>query len=223
MPGKDSGPKSRIPSSPEPSAKPPRANAPTGANSIILGLFGGVLVCSGAAGARYLYTHPTSQETTQTSRPERPPAVADPEPVDHVLKNPAPSVSLVAANSRAGIPQTPATKPTPAEAKKTPPAAGVKPKASVKTTAAILPQTSPPPQSPAPVPQPPPETQNSAPAPLPPVVKNEDRKQPAAAEQPVLPAAVKVGEGLPVRIILAEDVPGDAKEGLTLRLSLIHI
>jgi hypothetical protein len=232
MSGKDSSRSSRTPSSPpsptslsaEPVADPALivtplparspAKEPNTGNPIVVGLLGIFLVGLAGVGGGYLHTHPnpsspgTSPEQAQVARVN--PAPAEALPAEAQPVNPPSQVNSV-ATPPSTIPENPVAKrPTP-DAKKTPPKASGK-----ETGAVILPQPTLPAQTAISAPQPP-EPQPPSTAPQPPPKKHEETKEPPITVQPAPLVTVKVSDGLPIRILLTEDVPADAPDGLTLQ------
>jgi len=207
MSGKDSSRESQIPSSP--------AKEPNTGNPIVVGLLGIFLVALAGVGGGYLHTHPklpsspgTSPELAQVARIAPAPAnVLPPEPAP---VNPPSEVSS-SVEPPSTILESPAPKRLTSDAKKTPPKASVK-----ETSAAILPHPTLPAQPASSAPQPP-EPQPPSPAPQPPPEKHEETKEPPTTAQPAPLVTVKVSDGLPIRILLTEDVPEDAPNGLTLK------
>jgi hypothetical protein len=207
MTGKDSSRESQIPSSP--------AKEPNTGNPIVVGLLGIFLVALAGVGGGYLHTHPklplspgASPELAQVAR-------AAPAPVDAPPAKPASVNSPSEVNSTvvppSTIPESPAPKRLASDAKKTPPKASVK-----ETSAAILPHPTQPAQPASSAPQPP-EPQPSSPAPPPTPEKHEETKEPPITAQPAPLITVKASDGLPIRILLTEDVPEDAPNGQTLK------
>ncbi len=233
MSGKDSSRKSRTPSSPpspaslsaEPVADPAPIVAPLPAqspakepntgNPIVVGLLGVFLVALAGVGGGYLHTHPQlpsspgiSPGPAQVAQVNPAPAEALPSEAETVAP-PSPVESLATPPST--IPENPVPRPPTSDTKKT------RPKASAKeTSAAILPQPTLPAQTPNSAPQPP-EPRPPSPAPQPPPEKHEERKQSPITIQPAPLVTVNVSDGLPIPILLTEDVPADAPDGLTIQ------
>ena len=207
MSGNDSSRKGQIPSSP--------AKKPNTGNPIVVGLLGIFLVGLAGVGGGYLHTHPNlpaspaiSPEPAQVARID--PAPADALPAEAEPVNPPSQVNSVATPPPT-IPDNPVPKRPASDAKKTPPKASVK-----ETSAVILPHAALPAQTASSSPQPP-ELQPPSPAPQPPPEKHEETKEPPITAQPAPLVTVKVSDGLPIRILLTEDVPADAPDGLTLQ------
>jgi hypothetical protein len=219
MSGKDSSRESRIPSSP-PSATPRSpAKEPNAGNPIVVGLLGIFLVSLAGVGGGYLHTHPNlpaspriSPEQAQVARVN--PAPADALPAEALPAEAEPVNSPSQVESLATPPSTIVENPVPkratSDAKKTAPKAGVK-----EVGAAVVPHPTLPAQ-PAPSAPQPPGPQPPSPALQPPAEKHEERKEPPTV-QPAPLVKVKVSDGLPVRILLTEDVPADAPDGSTLQ------
>jgi hypothetical protein len=205
MSGKDSNRQSQIPSSP---------GKATG-NPIAVGLLGIFLVALAGVGGGYLETHPklpsssgTGPERAQVARINSTPANAP--PARSAPVNTASEVSP-SAEPPSTIPESPAPKRLTSDTKKTPPKASVKETDGEIPSHPILPA-----QTTISAPQPP-EQQPPSSAPQPPPEKHEEAKEPPVTAQPAPQVAVKVSDGLPIRILLAEDVPEDAPSGSALQ------
>ena len=163
--------------------------------AVLLGLVGVVLV--GAAGTGWWYTH---------RNPPPPP----PPPHVETQTQPTPAPAPVAEN-----PPPPAVESTPTPEQ--PPAQPAKPvkKAPPKQPTAKKTTPAPPqPQAPAPAPAATPQQQpEKAEAPKP--------AQPSQPPRPVVQTVLaKVGDGLPFRMILNQDIPAEAQEGLAVRFTV---
>jgi hypothetical protein len=207
MSGNDSSRKSQIPSSP--------AKEPNTGNPIVVGFLGIFLVGLAGVGGGYLHTHPNlpaspaiSPEPAQVARIG--PAPADALPAEAEPVNPPSQVNSVATPPPT-IPDNPVPKRPASDAKKTPPKASVK-----ETSAVILPHPTLPAQTASSAPQPP-EPQPPSPAPQPRPEKHDETKQPPITVQPAPLVTVNVSDGLPIPILLTEDVPADAPDGLTIQ------
>jgi serine/threonine protein kinase len=154
-----------------------------------------VVVLAGAGGAGWWYTHRSKPA------PPPPPAQAQtPAPAPTVAENPPPPV----VEPTPPTPEPQAAEPAPAQ-KKT-----VRKRPTPKKTE----PEAPPPQAAAPVP---------APTPQPPPVKAEQPKAPAPTPPPrpvVQTVQEKLGDGLPFRMILTQDVPDPAQEGLAVHFTM---
>ncbi|HLG97969.1 MAG TPA: serine/threonine-protein kinase [Bryobacteraceae bacterium] len=189
-----------------PSAPPPGQGPPSKMTGLIYGLIGVLLLAAAGAGGWYWWKHPelrggssgNANQSAQVATTQQP-AVTQPE-------NPA----TAAPAQPAGPPEAvspPASAP-PAEGKTETPAEKKRTKAVKKTTPAAKATTPPPAAAPeAPPPSPPPAAQPAEPKPV--------AKAPDARSVQMLP--ILVGDGLPFRMTLAEDVPADAPEGTVVR------
>jgi hypothetical protein len=233
MSGNDSSRKSQIPSSPpsttslsaEPVVDPgpivtplparSPAKEPNTGNPIVVGLLGICLVGLAGVGGGYLHTHPKLPVPSRISPEPAPlarvsPAPADALPAEAKPVNPPSQVNSV-VTPPSTIPEGPVSKRSTPDVKKTPPKAAVKEVGSAIVSHPTLPT-----QTVVSAPQPP-EPQPPSPAPQPPLEKHEEAKEPTITVQPAPLVTVKVSDGLPIRILLTEDVPADAPEGLTLQ------
>lgn len=196
-------------SRPAAAAKPAKPAAKSAANArksspmaVVWGILGVLLI--GSAGFGWWWTHrnslpppPNLPAQTQAPEPQKPSPVAEnPPPPPTPVEQPAPPA------------EQPSTKQTAPEAKKTAPKTAV----AVPKTAAKKATTPPPPSQLAPI-QPP-----SPPQP----VKAEEPKAPAPTtpKPAVQLVRVAVNDGLPFRILLADDVPSGSPEGTAIRFTV---
>ena len=177
---------------------------------LLLVLIGAVLVAAAGIGGWWWKNKQQSQNTATTAsvtptQPVTPPASVPGPP----SAQPPPAEVATPATSASTPPVEPATTAPPASATK--PARKPKPKASDKNAKSLPPIPEPPPPAPA-APASSPAPQPAAPAPAP--VK-------AAPRPPVIPTTpVAVSDSLPFVIMLEQDVPADAPEGLGLSFTV---
>ncbi|HEX6893778.1 MAG TPA: serine/threonine-protein kinase [Bryobacteraceae bacterium] len=182
-----------------PPAKPPSPPRPLKLSALIFGLVGVLLLAAAGTGGWYWWKQrgEAANQTAQATAAQQP-VVAQPE--NPPAEKPSPTGPPEAVAPPAGAPPAPVKTEAPPEKKRT--------KAAKKTTPS--PASTTPPPAPAPVTPPP-----SAPAPAPPPEPKPVAKAPAPRVVQMVP--VLVGDGLPFRMTLAEDVPADAAEGTPVR------
>ncbi|HYL34910.1 MAG TPA: serine/threonine-protein kinase [Bryobacteraceae bacterium] len=189
---------------PPPSSQPPAAKPPGSFKLIpaLLGLVGILLVGSAGVGG-WLWWKSQHPAASPSSAPPSTPAPVNPAP--------PPTPPPESANPPAPVnpPPEPAAESKTAEQRPVP-SAGKKtaPKQAAKKVPTPPPAAAPPASiQPAPAPQP---------------EKAEQPKAPRPAPAPVVQlVVVKVGDGLPLRILLAEDVPADAADGQPVRFTAV--
>jgi hypothetical protein len=210
MSGKDSNRTSQIPASP--------AEEPTTGNPIVVGLLGIFLVALAGVGGVYLRTHPKLPSSSGTRLALGQVARIIPAPTNALPAEPALTNSTSEVSSSVEPPSTTVESPVPkrvtSDAKKSPPKPNVK-----ETGEAVLPQPTLPAQTTISAPQPS-EPQPPSSSPQPPPEKHEEAKEPSITVQPAPPVTVKVSDGLPFRILLTEDVPEDAPNGLMFKFAV---
>lgn len=193
---------------------PPVAAQPTSNSArfvvLLLVLIGAVLIAAAGIGGWWWWKNKQQSQKVVTTasvtptQPVTPPAsVPGPPPAQ------TPSAEVPSPAPSASTPPPDATAPPPASATKS--ARKPKPKASDKNAKSLPPIPEPPPPAQA-APAPSPAPQPAAPAPAP--VK-------AAPRPPVIPTTpVAVSDSLPFVIMLEQDVPADAPEGLGLSFTV---
>ena len=186
------------PASMQPSAPPPVQRGPSKLPALIYGLIGVVLLGAAGAGGWYWW-----KQQRLPNKPAQVATVVQPAPAEPEKPSPA------GPSQPAGPPE--AVAPPAAPAAPEAPPAQKKPRATKKTTPKAVTPEAPPP---APTPAPPPPAAQQPPPPEPKPVA----KAPTPRQIQMVP--ILVGDGLPFRMTLAQDVPADAAEGTIVRFTV---
>ena len=188
---------------PQPPSRPPAAKPPGSFKLLpaLLGLVGILLVGSAGVGG-WLWWKSQHPAVAPASAPAPTPAPVNPATPTPPPESANPPAPVNPSPEPAAETKTAEQRPAPAAGKKTAPK-------QVSKKVPTPPPPAPPPALSQPVPAPQPE-------------KAEQPKAPRPAPAPVVQlVVVKVGDGLPFRILLAEDVPADAADGQPVRFTAV--